>query len=79
MTFMSVASPSELRRLPGLYRRWELADVLQPNRQYCIEDAGCTDDGAPLLAVFEAEAALCDAPDHAEASAPRGTVSGLRE
>lgn len=72
-------SIDDFRRLPGLYRRWELADVLQPNRQYRIEDAGCTDDGAPLLAVFEAEAAPDDAPDDAGASALRGTVSGLRE
>lgn len=49
----SPASPSELRRVPGLYRRWELSEVLRPNRQYQIEDAGCTEDGTALVAVFE--------------------------
>lgn len=41
-----------LKRLPGLYRRWELAEVFKPNRNYHIEDAGTHADGTPLLAVF---------------------------
>ena len=49
----SPASPSELRRVPGLYRRWELSEVLRPNHQYQIEDAGSTEDATALLAVFE--------------------------
>ena len=47
------AAPGELPRLPGLFRRWELLEVLQPRRQYHLEDAGTTDDGTPLVAVFE--------------------------
>ena len=42
----------DLKRLPGLYRRWELAEVFEPNRNYHIEDAGTHADGTPLLAVF---------------------------
>lgn len=44
----------ELVRLPGLYRRWELAQILESGIDYRIEDAGETRDGAALLAVFAA-------------------------
>ena len=33
-------SLEDFRRLPGLYRRWELTEVCEPNRNYQIEDAG---------------------------------------
>lgn len=45
----------ELMRIPGLYRRFELAMVLEPGQTYCIEDAGTTDDGCPLIAVYQAD------------------------
>lgn len=41
-----------LRRLPGLYRRWELLEVFEPRRKYQIEDAGVHADGTPLLAIY---------------------------
>jgi hypothetical protein len=41
-----------LRRLPGLYRRWEVAELLKARHDYRIEDAGETIDGTPLLAVY---------------------------
>ena len=44
--------PNDLQRLPGLFRRWELAEVLQPGRSYRLERAGAADDGTPLYAVF---------------------------
>lgn len=44
--------PEDLKRLPGLYRRWELTEVLEPDRNYQIEDAGTHADGTPLLAVY---------------------------
>ena len=45
--------PTEvLRRLPGLYRRWELIEVFEPHRNYQIEDAGAHVDGTPLLAIY---------------------------
>ena len=31
-------SLEDFRRLPGLYRRWELTEVCEPNRNYQIED-----------------------------------------
>ena len=45
----------ELRRLPGLYRRWELTEVLEQHRNCQIEDAGAHADGTPLVAVFFGE------------------------
>lgn len=43
----------DLRRLPGLFRRWELAAVLKAGADYRLEEAGITGDGSPLVAVFE--------------------------
>ena len=42
----------ELRRIPGLFRRWELAQVLKPGEDYHLEDAGTTSDGTVLFSVF---------------------------
>ena len=44
--------PNDLHRLPGLFRRWELAEVLLPGRYCRIERAGAADDGTPLYAVY---------------------------
>ena len=44
--------PGDLHRLPGLFRRWELAEVLLPDRSYRIERAGAADDGTPLYAIY---------------------------
>ena len=41
-----------LKRIPGLYRRWELPEILEPHRKYHIEEAGEHADGTPLLAVY---------------------------
>jgi hypothetical protein len=43
------------RRLPGLYRRWELIEILRPGGHYHLKDAGRMEDGTPLLAMF-----MCD-------------------
>lgn len=42
----------ELRRVPGLFRRWELAQLLEPGEDYHLEDAGTASDGTPLVAVY---------------------------
>ena len=39
-------------RLPGLFRRWELEDVLEVGTDFHLEDAGEAADGTPLLAVY---------------------------
>lgn len=46
----------ELQRIPGLFRLWELGQVLEPEVDYHIEDAGKTDDGAQLVAVYRSTA-----------------------
>ena len=45
-----------LQRLPGLYRRWEIAELLKTGEDFRIEDAGTTLDGTQLLAVYRLEA-----------------------
>lgn len=52
--------PEDLHRIPGLFRRWELADVLAPGHHYRIERAGAADDGTPLYALFANTAAASD-------------------
>jgi hypothetical protein len=47
----------DLRRLPGLYRRWDLTEVLEQHPNCQIEDAGNHADGTPLVAVFSSEPA----------------------
>ena len=41
-----------LRRLPGLFRRWELAQVIEAGKDYHVEDAGSACDGTALYAVY---------------------------
>jgi len=53
MADMTSTVPCELRRIPGLYRRWELAQVLKFGEDYHLEDAGTTSDGTALVAVFQ--------------------------
>lgn len=49
----SADDPGEsLKRIPGLYRRWELPEILESQRKYHIEEAGNHADGTPLLAVY---------------------------
>ena len=56
------SSQDELRRLPGLFRRWELPQVLDAGNDYRIEDAGTTSDGAPLFAIYRSVAGAPVAP-----------------
>ena len=44
--------PTELMRLPGLYRAWELAQIVQANCDYRVESAGETADGTQLFAIY---------------------------
>ena len=52
MNQVTPSPPSELRRLPGLFRRWELAQIIEAGRDYRIEDAGEAGDGTVLYAVY---------------------------
>ena len=40
MTRSPDVPPDDLKRIPGLFRRWELQEVLAAFRCYRIEDAG---------------------------------------
>jgi len=42
----------EFVRVPGLFRRWELEDVLEVGSDFHLEEAGETTDGTQLLAVY---------------------------
>ena len=48
-------SPDQFLRLPGLFRRWELEQVVEPGRDFHLEEAGTTSDGTPLFAVYRRE------------------------
>lgn len=76
----------ELVRVPGLYRPWELPQVLRLHEAFQIEGAGAHEDGTPLLAVystgqspFAQVVAELWSPNPADASAPSGTISQRRE
>ena len=42
--------------VPGIYRRWEIEQVLEEGVDCHLEDAGTTSDGARLYMVFRREA-----------------------
>ncbi|HPA82647.1 MAG TPA: hypothetical protein PLS95_17635 [Thermoanaerobaculales bacterium] len=42
-------------RLPGLFRRWELHDVVELGADFHLEDAGEAADGTQLIAVYRRE------------------------
>ena len=44
--------PEEFVRLPGLFRRWELEEVLEVGTDFHLEEAGQTTDGTQLIAVY---------------------------
>lgn len=44
----------QLHRLPGLFRRWELGQVIETGADYRIEDAGSAGDGTPLYSIYAA-------------------------
>ena len=42
-------------RLPGLFRRWEVEQVLDAAHDFHIEEAGTASDGTQLFAVYRRE------------------------
>ncbi|NNB92507.1 hypothetical protein HJC10_00410 [Corallococcus exiguus] len=42
-------------RLPGLFRRWEIEQVVDPGVDFHLEKAGESSDGTPLFAVYRRE------------------------
>jgi len=51
----SSTDPDDFLRLPGLFRRWELEQVLEPGVDFHLEEAGNTGDGTPLFALYRRE------------------------
>ena len=49
------AAQAKLHRLPGLFRRWELNDVIELGADFHLEDAGEAADGTQLIAVYRRE------------------------
>ena len=43
----------DFQRLPGLFRVWDLTRVIVPGAIYRIEEAGLTQDGATLFAIYQ--------------------------
>lgn len=52
MQYAQIPPTTELFRIPGLFRRWELPDVLRAEQDYRIEEAGLHEDGTLLLAPY---------------------------
>lgn len=46
----------EFVRLPGLFRRWEFEQVLEPGSDFHVEPAGRASDGTALFAMYRREA-----------------------
>lgn len=49
--------PEDFVRLPGLYRRWELEQVVDSGADFHLEEAGNASDGTQLLAVYRRDRA----------------------
>jgi hypothetical protein len=45
----------EFLRLPGLFRRWELHEIVEVDSDFHFEEAGTTEDGTLLFAVYRRE------------------------
>jgi len=47
--------PRRYERLPGLFRRWELEDVIEAGYEYRVEEAGRDADGSTLFVLYRRE------------------------
>jgi hypothetical protein len=47
--------PSDFIRLPGLFRRWELPQVIDLEAEFQFEEAGLAADGTRLIAIYRRE------------------------
>ena len=50
-----IAGDEDFIRLPGLFRRWEIEQVVEPGADFHLEDAGEAADGTQLIAVYRRE------------------------
>jgi hypothetical protein len=54
----SCVASEDFLRLPGLFRRWEIEQVIEGSDEFHISAAGATEDGAELFAVYYRERPL---------------------
>jgi len=47
------ADPTEYHRIPGLYRRWELEQIIEPNFEYYVEEHGRDEAGVDLYSIYK--------------------------
>lgn len=47
------ADPAEYRRIPGLFRRWELERIIEPGFEYYVEEHGKDDAGIELYTIYK--------------------------
>jgi len=52
---VNVLEDDDFVRLPGLFRRWEIEQVIDPGADFHLEEAGEASDGTPLFAVYRRE------------------------
>lgn len=52
---LNLPGDEDFVRLPGLFRRWELNDVVELGADFHLEDAGEAADGTQLIAVYRRE------------------------
>ncbi len=50
-----VEQPDQFVRRPGLFRSWELGQVIEAGADVYVEGAGATSDGGSLFAVYQRE------------------------
>jgi hypothetical protein len=55
LPILNLPGDEDFIRLPGLFRRWELNDVVDLGADYHLEDAGEAADGTQLIAVYRRE------------------------
>lgn len=49
---MNDAAEAGYQRIPGLFRLWDIPQVVQREDEWWIHYADLTEDGAPLFAVY---------------------------
>ena len=56
------ADPKQYRRVPGLFRRWELEHLIEPGFEYFVEESGKDSGGSALYALFRRKWTEQEAP-----------------
>lgn len=57
------ADNDDFVRLPGLFRRWEIEQVVDSGADFHIEAAGEASDATPLFAVYRRQKTTSSNPD----------------